>query len=263
MHEVQTLRKELADSRKKLQEYADTSMSLNYQPNYNSLNLQLSVVSLHGELRSLRESICIPCKQKFVPANLISCRAPPDPAVDSSFVHRISPSQGPAEHTNSTFSVCQAHIHASAKFPTGSGPPTAKLHRAPRTLSQPHPILSTPTSILLPRPILNTIHGNEKPGSTNALTKVTSSSRTTTPKSVPRRPCWSVRRDATADTALDVTFVCAFDHKDPVKSVRFSADGKYLAAVLKDSKRHNNGTIIIYDIECGEKIWSVSIKFPI
>src|SRR6266403_5862934 len=93
MHEVDALRQELADSRKKLQEYADTGTLLNHLASgYNSLSMQMTVISLHGELRALRESICSTCKRKFV---LLSSEA----AADSpSFVNRP---QSPAKHTHS------------------------------------------------------------------------------------------------------------------------------------------------------------------
>jgi len=79
-----------------------------------------------------------------------------------------------------------------------------------------------------------------------------------TPKTIPWVPRWSVNRDSTAEAALDVTFVRSFDYKDRVRSVRFSADGRYLAAALAHGK-WKNGRIIICDVETGEKTRSVSI----
>jgi WD40 repeat protein len=49
-----------------------------------------------------------------------------------------------------------------------------------------------------------------------------------------------------------VTFVREFVQKDRVRSVRFSPDGKYLAAVVSGNK---NGVIFIYNVETGNKIW--------
>jgi WD40 repeat protein len=72
-------------------------------------------------------------------------------------------------------------------------------------------------------------------------------------------PRWTAERSTTISAALNVTLIRAFYHKDPVPSVRFSADGKYLAAALKDRERHNNGRIFIYDVETGKKTWSVPI----
>ena len=62
-----------------------------------------------------------------------------------------------------------------------------------------------------------------------------------------------------ADSTLDVTFGRTFMHSDPVHYVRFSTDGRYLAAALKDRERHNNGTIVVYDVETGKQTWSVSV----
>jgi hypothetical protein len=213
----------------------------------------MTVISLHGELRALRESICSTCKRKFVlvPSQVASAEA----AADSpSIVNQIPRPQIPAKRK-----ISEASCAESDRIPSGSRPPTiaSAMYRStitdipqsvPSMLPQPIPILSTPTDMPSPPPVLTTMPGNE-----NAAT-ITSS----TPITVPRVPRWSVRRDSTAEAALDVTFVRSFDYKDRVPSVRFSADGRYLAAALADAE-WENGRIIICDVETGEKTRSVSI----
>ena len=207
----------------------------------------MPVISLHGELRALRESICSTCKRKFI---LVSSQAASAEAAPS-FVSRIPRPQSPA---NSGFSFSWRRLlkaNASDRIPSGSRPPTltSAMHRStitdifPSTPPQPLPILSTPTDMASPPPVLTTMPAT-----------ITSS----TPKIVPKVPRWSVSRDSTAEAALDVTFVRAFDYKDWVQSVRFSADGKYLAAALSDGDV-TNGRTMICDVETGEKTWSVSI----
>jgi len=66
-------------------------------------------------------------------------------------------------------------------------------------------------------------------------------------------PRWYARRDAGANAILNVKFVDAFAHKDVVRSVRFSADGKYLATVSTGDDK--NSVIYIYNVESGDKTW--------
>jgi hypothetical protein len=212
--------------------------------------VDITVVSLHGELRTLRDAICTTCKQKFVLANIVSSQAP-EP-------------QDPVESGNSTFLWSSLLNAVSDPIPIGSGHPT-EIHKPATsslsfTLVRALPISSTPTSLL--PPVFNTVHGNEKVALiSDTHSMVASSSRTTTPQSVTGDPSWSVRRDAIADPVIDVAFVCTFSLKDAIQSVRFSADGKFLAAALKDGNHFNNGRILIYDVETGKQSWSVSIQW--
>jgi len=68
-------------------------------------------------------------------------------------------------------------------------------------------------------------------------------------------PRWFVKRDptTTGNAALDVTFAREFIQKDPVQSVRFSPDGKHLAAVTAAGGK--NGVKFIYNVETGDKTW--------
>jgi len=68
---------------------------------------------------------------------------------------------------------------------------------------------------------------------------------------VPSVPRWFAKRGPTANPALNVTFVREFIRKDPVRFVRFSPDGKHLAA----SADYKNGVIVIYNVETGDKTW--------
>ena len=56
-----------------------------------------------------------------------------------------------------------------------------------------------------------------------------------------------------------MTFVRSFIRKGQIRSVRFSADGRYLGVVLKKGSGHTTGAIVIFDIETGEETWSVFI----
>ena len=204
------------------------------------------MVSLHGELRILRDGICKSCKRKFqVPVSS-------EPTLSPSY----KSSEGPAKSTISVLPWRRLlKARASDHIPSDSGPSSSEIPRSSISdISQTShstlhvPRLSTPTFISSPPPGPTTIHGNETPASTsNPVT--TTLSRAIPPKTVPNVR-WSAR---IANGALNVTFVCAFVHKDVARSVRFSADGKYLAAVLKEG--NTKGAVIIYDVETGDKNW--------
>jgi WD40 repeat protein len=51
-----------------------------------------------------------------------------------------------------------------------------------------------------------------------------------------------------------VAFVRSSIYGGWVMSVKFSTDGRYLAAALGG----NSGSVVIFDVETGEKIWSVA-----
>lgn len=192
--------------------------------------METKVISLHGELRTLRDSICTSCKRKFLPANIVSSQPA---AVNSSL---IKSSLGPAEHTNPIFYRRRPlKAHTSGHIPRNSDPSTPEKPKEPTSnISQTFPsiplrIVSTPT-------ILN---------------------KAITPEPVPNVPRWFAKRDATAnsESSLDVTFVREFVQKDIVRSVRFSADGKYLAAVTAAYGTGMKGVVFIYNVETGDKIW--------
>ena len=221
VHEIQTLRQELAETRKKLQDYGDTGMWSSHIHQVITVIIKTTVISLHGELRTLREGICNSCKRKFVPANLVSSSsqaAKPKPASNVSSL--VKSSQRPAKHTNPTFS----RRHVSSHIPSSSGPPKPEIPRELKNISQ---ILPSVLSI---------------PG--EAVTQ----------KPVPSTPRWFAERDPTANPALDVTFVREFVHKDRVRSVQFSPDGKHLAAVVTADK-YEKGVVFIYNVETGDKTW--------
>jgi len=228
MDEIQTLRQELADTRIKLQDYADTGKYVvELCTPYLSIIVETTVISLHGELRTLREGICNSCKQKFVLTNLVSessQAAKPKPA--STVSSLVKSSQGPAIHTNPTFSWRRLlRTHVSGHIPSSYGPPKPEI---PKNISQ----------ILTSRPPVLSIPGE-------AVTQ----------KPLPSIPRWFAERDPTANlAALDVTFVREFIQKDPVRFVRFSPDGKHLAAVVTTAY-YKNGVIFIYNVETGDKTW--------
>jgi hypothetical protein len=51
-----------------------------------------------------------------------------------------------------------------------------------------------------------------------------------------------------------VTFVRSLFHEGRVQSVRFSPDGRYLAAILEGSRRRN-APLVIFDVETGKRTW--------
>ena len=211
----------------------------------------MTVVSLHGELRTLRQSICKPCKRKLV----LSSSQATETAVDS-LVNRIPLSQGSNE-LKSTFSwrrvlKASASGHILSSFRSEKHRSTTTHITQNREESKPSESLSTSTHIplLLLKP--TTIHGNE---STDPLTPI----KTIVPQTVPH---WSAIRDPTADhdATLAVKFVRAFIHKGEVRSVRFSADSKYIAVAKCDWRDMATATFI-YDVETGDKHWSAFIQW--
>jgi hypothetical protein len=90
-----------------------------------------------------------------------------------------------------------------------------------------------------------------------------SSSKDIAPKNEPSALRWYVKRDASADAALDVTFVRAVINQGPIYAVRFSADGKYLACVLVllSGQFPQKGKIVIYVVDKGKQTWSVSMNW--
>src|SRR5258705_11288626 len=129
--------------------------------------MEITVVSLHSELRTIRDGICKSCQRKFVPANLAA-----KPSVSS----LVKSSQGLAKHTNPTFSWRRLlKTHASGHIPSSSGPPKLEIPKESETISQVLP--SRP-------PILST------PG--EAVTQ----------KPLPTFPRWFSKRDPTANPAL-------------------------------------------------------------
>jgi len=112
--------------------------------------------------------------------------------------------------------------HASDHIPSSFGPPKPEIPKESKNIS---------LSILpIPSP----------PG------------QVITQKPVPSVPRWFAEREPTANPALNMTFVREFIQKDPVRSVRFSPDGKHLAAVTAADDK--NG-VIFYNVETGDKSW--------
>jgi len=191
--------------------------------------VETTVISLHGELRNLREGICNSCKKKFVSAILVSessQAAKPKPA--STVSSLVKSSQGQAKHTNPTFSWRRLlKTHVSGHIPNSFGPPVPQIPKESKTISQilpsGPPVLSIPDEVITQKPL----------------------------PSVPR---WFAKRDPTANPVLDVIFVREFIQKDPVRFVRFSPDGKHLAAVVTAAD-YKNGVILIYNVETGDKTW--------
>ena len=72
-------------------------------------------------------------------------------------------------------------------------------------------------------------------------------------------PQWYVKRDQTANAAVDFTFERTVLLRDRVQSVRFSPDGKYLAAAIWGGAEERYGATVIYDAQKGNKHWSVLI----
>src|SRR5260370_7906024 len=113
------------------------------------VNLEITVVSLHGELRTLRDGICTSCKRIFqVPTNLVSSKA--------------------AEY-NSIFSwrrLLKAHAYDIPCSSVSSTPEIRRLFTVAPSIPQPFPIPisipslpsapphrnKTPVSLPLPSP---------------------------------------------------------------------------------------------------------------
>jgi len=224
MDEIQTLRQELANTRIKLQDYADTGKYVvELCTAYLSIIVKTTVISLHGELRTLREGICNSCQRKFVPANLVSesSQAAKPASTTSSLVKS---SQGQPKHTNPTFSWRRLlKTHASGHIPSISSPPIPKIPKESENISH-LAVLPTPGEAVTQKPAL------------------------------PNVPRWFAERDPAANAALDVKFVREFIQKDPIRFVRFSPDGKHLAAVVTAAD-DKNGVIFIYNVETGDKTW--------
>ena len=163
---------------------------------------------LSSELRSLRENICVSCKEKFAPSS-----SQPEPANFWRHIWR----------------------HASPVYssPTCFGSPTS---------IDPIPFLSPSHSVSL------------KP--TQSITEQTSKALNNVVSS------WSVKQSGTANGILHIKFARSFIYSGQIRSLRFSPDGKHLAALLRSSTRHNT-EIIFVDVETGEKTWSVSIYIVI
>ena len=179
------------------------------------------------------------------------------PAVgsNSSFGNRPSRSESAAEPTNFWRRMLKGKQRSDRKnSPDRFGPATPNLPIAISSVSpdaslSPDPpesisLGSTHMPVTLP-PVMG------KKSLTVSKPLPESSSRAITPEPAPR---WSARRDATANTTLNVTFVRSFTHKDIVMSVKFSADGKYLASALGGS----SGSVAIFEVETGKKVGSVA-----
>lgn len=65
------------------------------------------------------------------------------------------------------------------------------------------------------------------------------------------RPGWSVEYQTAESRKIEVTFVRAFNPGPPVLSVKFSPDGKYLAACLGDY----SGKAFICKVENAKEVW--------
>ena len=65
---------------------------------------------------------------------------------------------------------------------------------------------------------------------------------------------WSIRHYS--QVGMDVNMVPTLHLRSPIMCLNFSKDGKYFAVGF-----YRNGTTNIYDVETGEKIWSVCNEF--
>lgn len=72
-----------------------------------------------------------------------------------------------------------------------------------------------------------------------------------------KKPQWSVKYNPGIEKVLDITFVHAFQHSSPVYSVRFSADGNFLAAGLD----YGLGRTHMYDVNDKSMTWYVFFIF--
>jgi WD40 repeat protein len=81
-----------------------------------------------------------------------------------------------------------------------------------------------------------------------------SSSQAIVPKTEPSSR--GTKRDEITNPALEVAFVRDFSLEYRVRSVRFSADGKYLAVVVAGDTANSYGATVIYDVQTGKKLVS-------
>jgi hypothetical protein len=164
----------------------------------------MAVVSLHDELRTLRENICISCKQKFLPRNLVSSLAAAGEELQSS-----------AKPAHATQFGGRPVKHAFAHMPTRS-----VEHR----MSEVHS--SVP---MAKRTVINKTDrlasGSNQLITTTSSRAIAPSFKSNTKSNTPR---WLVARD-TPNPTINVTFMRSFGHEGKVYSTCFSADGIFLA----------------------------------
>ena len=201
-----------------------------------SLECPFDVVqSLSNELRTLKENVCQSCKKIFTatmslasPQAILASRSYPGTPEDSMNFWRL---------------VWQHHaLPVLAGYP---GWASSYLDIDSISLDQ-FPSLNPPLKPTL-IPISPSITERSL---TLSISPTESSSNGISP---------SVSQDEIDNGTLHVNFVRSFIRKGQIRSVRFSADGRYLGVVLRKGSRHITGAIVIFDIETGEETWSVVI----
>ena len=195
-----------------------------------------SVSSLYAELERIQNIVCHNCRERISPANLAQHHplvfAPQIPIVASeeSFNRRTRISHLPTAGVSATIQA---------------NPFNTQLTN-PRPAS---PILGT----LAPSPVIPVVSNVLTETSLSTSHAKSGEETTFIAQPVIEKPQWSVIYNPEIEKVLDITFVHAFKHTSPVYSVRFSPDGKFLAAGLD----HGLGSTHIYAVNEKSKKWYV------
>jgi hypothetical protein len=203
---------------------------ITFQPNDDVQALQQQLASAQAELREFRtlgDNICQSCKEKFSPSTehapssvLVNlCPSPSKPTNPKRFSQRILRQPIPTKYPDS--SLTHPSFQSSNSSSDSSLKSSALKHVLLPQTSNPFSTVSTPTVTAIPSEI---------------------------------RPEWSVHYKTTERRAIDVNFVRAFAQEAYVACVKFSQDGKYLAAAIGEL----TGKAVIWEVDSSKEIRLVS-----
>jgi len=201
--------------------------------------LDCVVSGLQAELERIGNIVCHNCKERMSSGPNLGQHPPV-------FASQIPAVPTPSSHIGGITTGAPVSFHSSSTDSHNSMSPQAYFPNAQLTNSSlVSPIPTTPSHTLV------------MPAVPNASTPPDSAESSPIRSVDETAVLWSVIYNTDIEKTLDMTFVHAFHHTSPVCAVRFSPDGRFLAAVLDCDL----GRTQIYDMDTRSMKWCAFTQF--